>query len=227
MDRGSLRLGQDFEPPMTDPDRARVLAASGVSRETAERLDLYVAQLRRWQPIKNLVGPATLAEVWSRHIDDALQLLDLAPQAKTWLDLGSGAGIPGLILAIAGAERGIRVDLVESNARKCAFLTETARLTGATARVRNARIETVIGEYVGTTEIVCARALAPLPQLLSWTEPLLKTGTTGLFPKGRDAHAELTQAAAQWTVVNDLVPSRTDSEARIVRVTALAAPSHR
>jgi 16S rRNA (guanine527-N7)-methyltransferase len=211
---------------MTDLDRARVLAGSRVSRETAERLDLYVAQLRRWQPIKNLVGPATLDEVWRRHIDDALQLLDLAPEARTWLDLGSGAGIPGLILAIAGSERGIQVDLVESNARKCAFLTETARLTGAPARVRNARIESVIDAYVGI-EIVCARALAPLAQLLTWTEPLLKTGTTGLFPKGRDVQAELTQAAAQWTVVNDLVPSRTDSEARIVRVTALAAPSHR
>ncbi len=211
---------------MTDPGRARVLAGSRVSRETADRLDVYVAQLRRWQPIKNLVGPATLAEVWTRHIDDALQLLDLAPEARTWLDLGSGAGIPGLILAIAGMERGIRVDLVESNARKCAFLTETARVTGAPVRVRNARIEAVIGDYVGT-EIVCARALAPMAQLLAWTAPLLKTGTTGLFPKGRDVQAELTQAAAQWTVVNDLVPSRTDSEARIVRVTALAAPSHR
>ncbi|MCJ2052677.1 16S rRNA (guanine(527)-N(7))-methyltransferase RsmG [Methylobacterium sp. J-070] len=210
---------------MTDPGRARVLAGSRVSRETADRLDVYVAQLRRWQPIKNLVGPATLAEVWTRHIDDALQLLDLAPEARTWLDLGSGAGIPGLILAIAGMERGIRVDLVESNARKCAFLTETARVTGAPVRVRNARIEAVIGDYVGT-EIVCARALAPMAQLLAWTAPLLKTGTTGLFPKGRDVQAELTQAAAQWTVVNDLVPSRTDSEARIVRVTALAAPSH-
>ncbi|MBP1181212.1 16S rRNA (guanine(527)-N(7))-methyltransferase RsmG [Methylobacterium sp. PvR107] len=211
---------------MSDQDRARVLAGSRVSRETAERLDLYVAQLRRWQPIKNLVGPATLAEVWRRHIDDALQLLDLAPEARTWLDLGSGAGIPGLILAIAGAERGIEVSLVESNARKCAFLTETARLTGAPVRVRNARIESVIEDYAGT-EIVCARALAPLAQLLAWTEPLLKTGTTGLFPKGRDVQAELTQAAAQWRVVNDLVPSRTDSDARIVRVTALAAPSHR
>ncbi|MFB0488243.1 16S rRNA (guanine527-N7)-methyltransferase [Methylobacterium sp. OAE515] len=211
---------------MTDPDRARVLAGSRVSRETAERLDLYVAQLRRWQPIKNLVGPATLDEVWRRHIDDALQLLDLAPEARTWLDLGSGAGIPGLILAIAGTERGIQVDLVESNARKCAFLTETARLTGAPVRVRNARIEAVIDAYQGI-EVVCARALAPLTQLLTWTAPLLKTGTTGLFPKGRDVQAELTQASAQWTVVNDLVPSRTDSAARIVRVTALAAPSHR
>ena len=204
-------------------DRDRVLAAADVSRETAQRLDLYVAQLARWQTIKNLVGPATLAEVWTRHVADALQLLDLMPEARTWLDLGSGAGIPGLILAIAGPP-GIRVDLVESNARKCAFLTEAARVTSAPVRVHNARIEAVIGEHRGV-DVVCARALAPLGQLLAWTEPLLKTGTTGLFPKGREAAAELTDAAARWTVGHELVASRTESAARIIRVTALASRS--
>ena len=226
MTRNPPGAGRSPAPVARDPDRARILAATGVSRETAERLDLYVAQLRRWQPIKNLVGPATLAEVWSRHIDDALQLLDLAPAARTWLDLGSGAGIPGLILAIAGMERGIRVDLVESNARKGRVPHRDRaahRRTGAGAQCPDRGRDR---GYVGT-EIVCARALAPMTQLLAWTEPLLKTGTSGLFPKGRDVEAELTQAAAQWTVVNDLVPSRTDSDARIVRVTALAAPSHR
>ncbi|WP_375465964.1 16S rRNA (guanine(527)-N(7))-methyltransferase RsmG [uncultured Methylobacterium sp.] len=201
-------------------ERDRVLAAADVSRETAEKLDLYVAQLTRWQAIKNLVGPSTLAEVWTRHVADALQLLTLMPAARTWLDLGSGAGIPGLILAIAGPP-GIRVDLVESNARKCAFLTETARLTGAPVRVHNARIEAVIGDHRGV-DVVCARALASLTQLLAWAEPLLKTGTTGLFPKGREVEAELTEAAARWTVGHDLLPSRTESSARIVRVTALA-----
>jgi 16S rRNA (guanine527-N7)-methyltransferase len=203
-------------------DRDRVLAAAGVSRETAAKLDLYVAQLRRWQSVKNLVGPATLSEVWTRHVADALQLLDVAPEATHWLDLGSGAGIPGLILAIAGADRpGFTVDLVESNARKCAFLTEAARLTGVPVRVHNARIEDVIGKLAGA-EIVCARALANLDQLLAWTEPLLKMGTTGLFPKGRDVEAELTQAAQRWRFVYDLHPSRTDSAARIVRVTDLS-----
>ncbi|AWN41000.1 16S rRNA (guanine(527)-N(7))-methyltransferase RsmG [Methylobacterium durans] len=202
-------------------DRERVLTAAGVSRETATRLDLYVSQLQRWQSVKNLVGPATLSEVWTRHVADALQLLALAPNARTWLDLGSGAGIPGLILAIAGAERpGFRVDLVESNARKCAFLTEAIRITGAPARVRNARIEAVIADHVGV-EIVCARALASLDQLLAWTEPVLKSGTTGLFPKGREVEAELTEAARRWRFVYDLLPSQTDSAARIVRVTAL------
>jgi 16S rRNA (guanine527-N7)-methyltransferase len=206
----------------SDRDRDRVLASAGVSRETAQRLDLYVAQLRRWQTVKNLVGPATLTEVWTRHIADALQLRAIAPEAETWLDLGAGAGLPGLVLAIAGHERpGFQVDLVESNARKCAFLTETARLTGAPAKVHNARIEQVIAAHRGVA-VVCARALAPLTQLLAWAEPLLTTGTVGLFPKGRDVQSELTEAAQRWRFVYDLVPSRTESEARIVRVTTLS-----
>ncbi len=211
---------------MSGEGRSQILSAYDVSRETTQALDTYVAQLTRWQTVKNLVGPSTLSEVWSRHIADALQLLALAPDAKRWIDLGSGAGIPGLILAIAGKERGIHVTLVESNARKCAFLTEAARLTGAPATVRNARIEAVIGAEAGA-DIVCARALAALDQLLDWSAPLLKSGTTGLFPKGRDVQAELTQAAARWTFTYDLVPSRTESDARIVRVTALTEPSPR
>lgn len=211
---------------MTDRAREQVLAAYDVSRETMQALDTYVSQLTRWQTVKNLVGPSTLTEVWSRHVADALQLLSLAPDARSWIDLGSGAGIPGLILAIAGKERGIRVTLVESNARKCAFLTEAARLTGAPAEVRNARIETLIGSAAGA-DIVCARALASLDQLLAWSAPLLNSGTIGLFPKGRDVQAELTQAAARWTFTYDLVPSRTDPDARIVRVTALTEPSPR
>ncbi len=207
--------------PMSD-DRTRVLASENVSRENSAALDLYVEQLRRWQRVKNLVGPGTLDAVWTRHVADALQLLALAPEARTWVDLGSGAGIPGLILAIAGRDRpGFSVTLVESNARKCAFLSETARLTKAPAIVRNARIESVIADHTGA-DVVCARALAPLAQLLAWSAPLLTNGTLGLFPKGRDASAELTEAARAWRFTHDLVPSRTDSDARIVRISALA-----
>ncbi len=203
-------------------DRDRVLAEHDVSRETSRRLDLYVEQLRRWQGVKNLVGPGTLAEVWTRHVADALQLMALAPEARTWIDLGSGAGIPGLILAIAGCDRpDFSVTLVESNARKCAFLTEAARLTEAPVQVRNARIEAVIGEHQGV-DVVCARALAPLAQLLEWSAPLLTSGTFGLFPKGRDASAELTEAARAWRFDHDLLPSRTDPEGRIIRITALS-----
>ena len=208
-------------------DRDRILAQYDVSRETSQALDLYVAELTRWQRVKNLVGPTTLSEVWTRHIADALQLLALAPEAKHWLDLGSGAGIPGLILAIAGRERpGFHVTLVEANARKCAFLSEAARRTAAPATIRNARIETIIADYA-SADIVCARALARLPQLVEWCEPLLKTGTIALFPKGRDAAAELTEAQQGWNLTYDSIPSRTDPDARILRINAASRQPER
>lgn len=196
-----------------------------VSRETREKLELLERELRRWQSVKNLVGPATLDQIWERHIVDSLQLLDLAPNAKTWVDLGSGAGFPGLVLAIAGQERGLKVHLVESNSRKCAFLREIVRLTGAQATVHPARLETVIPGFVGKADVVSARALAALTQLLEWTEPMLKAGTIGLFPKGRDAEIELTEARKRWTFEADILPSRTDSEARILRITSIESLS--
>jgi 16S rRNA (guanine527-N7)-methyltransferase len=207
-------------------DSAKALSSFDVSRETKDKLAVMASELARWQSIKNLVGPATLDEVWSRHIADSLQLLALAPAARTWLDLGSGAGFPGLVVAIAGAGHGLVVDLVESNDRKCAFLRHVIRLTGAPARVHADRLETVLPRFAGKTDIVSARALAPLDQLLAWTEPLLTTGTVGLFPKGRDVAAELTQARRSWTVAAEILPSRTDSSAGIVRITSLsrAAP---
>jgi 16S rRNA (guanine527-N7)-methyltransferase len=199
--------------------------ALDVSRETQEKLELLERELRRWQAIKNLVGPATLDHIWDRHIVDSLQLLELAPEAKTWVDLGSGAGFPGLVLAIAGQERGLKVHLVESNSRKCAFLRQIARLTGASATVHEARLETVIPGFVGKADVVSARALASLTQLLEWTEPMLKTGTIGLFPKGRDVESELTEARKRWTFEADILPSRTDSEARILRITSIESHS--
>jgi 16S rRNA (guanine527-N7)-methyltransferase len=196
-----------------------------VSRETFEKLELLERELRRWQAIKNLVGPATLDRIWDRHIVDSLQLLDLAPDAGTWLDLGAGAGFPGLVLAIAGAERGLQVHLVESNSRKCAFLRHIARLTGAPAKVHEARLETVVPGFVGKADVVSARALASLPMLLDWTEPLLKAGTMGLFPKGRDAEIELTEARKKWTFEAEILPSLTDPEARILRITSIESHS--
>jgi len=197
-----------------------------VSRETHNKLELLARELKRWQEIKNLVGPGTLDHVWDRHIVDSLQLLDLAPpEAGTWVDLGSGAGFPGLVLAIAGQERGLKVHLVESNSRKCAFLRHVARLTGSTVTVHAARLETVIPDFVGKADVVSARALASLTQLLEWTEPMLKAGTIGLFPKGRDAESELTEARKKWTFKADILPSRTDSEARILRITSIESHS--
>jgi 16S rRNA (guanine527-N7)-methyltransferase len=197
------------------------LGLVNVSRETIARLDIFVAELRRWQGVKNLVGPGTLDRVWTRHIADSLQLLEIAPAAQSWIDLGSGAGFPGLVLAITASERAdMQVDLVESNGRKCAFLRAVARLTGARATIHQARIEDIIAGFSGV-EIVTARALAPLPKLLDWTAPLLTTGSIGLFPKGREVASELTDAAKSWRFDFELHPSLTDSEGQIVRIHSL------
>lgn len=203
-------------------DQEAALRLTPVSRETRRRLALYVEALHRWQPVQNLVAANTLPLVWTRHIADSIQLLDHASGAKKWLDLGSGAGFPGLVLAIVLAERAdAMVDLVESNGRKCAFLREVIRETGAPARLHEGRLEGVVGAFSSEVDVVTARALAPLSQLLAWTAPLLRHGVMGLFPKGKEAMAELTEAAKSWKFTAELLPSRTDSHARIVRVTSL------
>lgn len=197
-------------------DRERAFRLTPVSRETGQRLDALVAELRRWQKAKNLVSSATLDEVWTRHVADSLQLLNHAPQARRWLDLGSGGGFPGLVLGIRLAELGGHIDLVESNARKCAFLRHAARLTGAPVTVHNARIEDVVDSFAGKVEAVTARALAPLPLLLDWCKELLRTGATGVFPKGQHLEAELTAAAKYWKIQATTFPSVTDSAAAIL-----------
>jgi len=178
-----------------------------------------VAELARWQRIKNLVSENTLGDVWSRHIADSLQLSTLAPDAKTWLDLGSGAGFPGMVVAIALAEiPGAAVHLIESNARKCAFLRHAARTTGAKAQVHEGRIEELSPQFTGAIEVVTARALAPLSRLFRWTQPLIAGGAVGLFPKGREFQAELTEARKSWRFTVEMLPSQTDSHARILRI---------
>lgn len=199
-------------------DRDRALRLTPVSRETQERLALLVSELARWQKAKNLVSSGTLADVWTRHVADSLQLFSLAPEARTWLDLGSGGGFPGLVLGICLAETGGQIDLVESNARKCAFLRHAARLTGAPVTVHAARIEDVIGKFTGKVDVVTARALAPLPNLLGWCKELLRTGTLGLFPKGQYLDAELTEASKYWNIQASTVVSLTDPAARILMI---------
>ena len=180
-----------------------------------------MAELGRWQVAKNLVSSSTLAEVWTRHIADSLQLFGLAPEAARWLDLGSGGGFPGLVIGICLAERpGGHIHLVESNSRKCAFLRHVARLTEAPVTVHAARIEDVIDDFTGQVDVVTARALAPLPQLLDWCKELLRTGAVGLFPKGQHLDAELTDSSRCWKIQASTVSSVTDGAARILMVRA-------
>jgi 16S rRNA (guanine527-N7)-methyltransferase len=203
-------------------DRARALTLTPVSRETLDRLDRFVETLLAWQQRINLIAPSTEPKLWTRHIADSLQLLALAPQAKTWVDLGSGGGFPGLVIACALADKpGARVHLVESSTKKAAFLREAARATGAPAQIHAIRIEDFVENLTMAVDVVTARALAPLVRLLAATYPLLKTGTLGLFPKGQDVDAELTEAAKCWSIQSSLAPSLTDPKAKIVRVTGI------
>jgi 16S rRNA (guanine527-N7)-methyltransferase len=200
-------------------NRGAALALNPVSRETLDRLDRFVATLLTWQRRINLIAPATVGALWTRHIADSLQLVALAPAARVWVDLGSGGGFPGLANACVVAETpGARVHLIESNGKKAAFLREAVRLTGAAAIVHHARIEQVLSTIDERVDVITARALAPLADLLALSEPLLKTGAQALFPKGQDVEAELTEAAKYWNIEATLVPSRTDPRGRIVSV---------
>jgi 16S rRNA (guanine527-N7)-methyltransferase len=253
--------------PIRGPDD--FAAAFDVSRETLARFATYEALLRQWQKAVNLVAPSTLDAVWHRHFADSAQLVALAPTARTWVDLGSGAGFPGLVVAILLADRAPqlvvpaplvwegqggghgpassvvgpltptpdpspqgggelprrtpRVTLIESNARKCAFLREVVRQTGISDSVAvdilSIRIETAATQdSLAAPDVVSARALAPLDKLLALAAPLFASSTVGLFLKGRDVAAELKAAESLWNFNAELVPSRTEPEGRIVVV---------
>ena len=200
-------------------DKAAALALTPVSRETEQRLDRYVALLLEWQAKTNLVAPSTLPHLWTRHISDSLQLLDLAPDAKIWVDLGSGGGFPGVVLACALAERpGAEVNLVERIAKKAAFLREAIRVTGAPGIVHLSEIGDIVEKWSGGVDCVTARALAPLHQLIGFAEPLVKRGAKALFLKGQDVEAELTESTKYWKIEPKLYSSRTGGQGWIVAI---------
>lgn len=200
-------------------------AAFSVSRETVARLEVYAALLRRWQKAVNLVAPNTLDDIWQRHFADSAQLAALAPEARTWVDLGTGAGFPGLVIAVLLAnQNGVMVHLVESNARKCAFLAEVARATGAPVDIHAARIESLESDSrVAAPDIVTARALTSLERLLDYAHPFFGPGTRALFLKGRSAEEEVEQARRRWSFDAELIPSRTDRDGRIVALSHVSA----
>ncbi|MDA9465772.1 16S rRNA methyltransferase [Bradyrhizobium sp. CCBAU 53415] len=191
-------------------DKIAALKLAPVSRETEARLDRYIALLREWQAKTNLVAPSTLPQLWTRHIADSLQLVDLAPTAKCWADLGSGGGFPGVVLACAMAGTpGASVHLVERIAKKAAFLREAIRVTTSPGVVHLAEIGDNVDRITGPVDCVTARALAPLHQLIGFAEPLMRQGAKALFLKGQDVEAELTEAAKYWNIRPQLHQSRT------------------
>ena len=189
-------------PPLSPVDFA---AQTGVSRETLERLEAYAALLVDWSSRINLVGRSTLSDLWRRHFLDSAQLLPMIPRgARSLVDLGSGAGFPGLVLAILGMPG---VELIEADRRKAIFLREAARITGTKMTLRACRIEAVAPHAV---DVVTARGCAPLDRLLPLAARFISPQTTCLFLKGVHAEQELTAASKAWTMTVSLHPSRSD-----------------
>ncbi len=206
------------KPPLT---QAEFQAASGVTDSVLSGLATYAALLEKWQKKINLVGRGSLADLWRRHMLDSTQLHGLLPPAaqavQTVVDMGSGAGFPGMVLAIMG---GVRVHLVESNQRKCAFLEAVNRETGAGAVIHNARVEALAETLAEplAAEVVTARACAPLDRLLGYAEPFLGSGGICLFHKGRKAEGELTESAKKWTLEVNRIESLSDPAGVILRL---------
>ena len=207
-------------PANTDVNDAESFArATGATPAQIADLDRFRELLADWNARMNLVGPATLEVFWNRHAWDSAQLLKLAPpEAKAWADLGAGAGLPGLVLAIMGkGQDGFHVHLVESMAKRCRFLSVVVAELDLPASVHNARAENL----QLAVDIVTARACAPLTRLLGYARPYLKAGALGLFLKGQDVAAELEDAAKSWEFEADTLPSLSDPRGQIVRVRRL------
>jgi 16S rRNA (guanine527-N7)-methyltransferase len=211
---------------MTDgPDEFQRDLGLPVPRETLERLETHRRLLEEWSGRMNLVGPKELELFWSRHALDSAQLIKFAPEAKRWVDLGAGAGFPGLVVAAFLCEQpDTAVHLIESTAKKASFLRAVAKEAALPVKVFNQRIED-FGAGDGRYDVVTSRALAPLPRLIAYAKPILDRGAIGLFHKGADSDAEL---AAAKDVLNggayraDVLESLSDPRGRIIRVSKAA-----
>jgi 16S rRNA (guanine527-N7)-methyltransferase len=207
-----------------DPaDKARALELTPVSRETLQRLELFVDLLLLRQQWQNLIGPSTVPTIWTRHVADSLQLLGCAPAgAKIWADFGSGGGFPGIPIACALADTpGTTVHLIESVGKKVNFLHEAVQVTGVPAQVHHLRAENFGDSCGDNVEVVTARALSPLKTLCDQAFPLIARGAVAVFPKGQDVEAELTEAAKYWTIEAEKVPSKTSPQGCIVVIRGL------
>ena len=200
-------------------DRRAALRLVPVSRETEERLATFVEVLDRWRHKTNLISNSTFPSVWTRHIADSAQLVALAPNPKRWLDMGSGAGFPGLVIAIQLADvPGAIVHCIESDGRKCAFLREAARATGAAAQIHPVRVEAIDPKSLGTVDAVTARAFAPLPLTLKLARPWMARGAIGVFPRGESAKDQIAASPEAWTHAIETLQSVVNPKAAILRI---------
>jgi 16S rRNA (guanine527-N7)-methyltransferase len=221
-----MRAGVNPTPVTSGPvaeqlaeNRRAALRLVPVSRETGDRLAAYVDLLARWRKTTNLIAESTFASVWIRHIADSAQLLALAPQARRWIDMGSGAGFPGLVIAIQLADvAGAAVHLIESDQRKCAFLREAVRITGAAASVHSQRVEAVEHASFGPVDAVTARAFAPLPLTLKLARPWIDRGAVGVFPRGESARDQVAALPEAASYEIEVLPSVIDARSAILRV---------
>ena len=217
--RASIRIRKIAPMNFKQGERDAFIERFDAGADIVKRLDIYADLLLKWQKSINLVGPTTLTSVWMRHFWDSAQLVPLAMGRKTWLDLGSGAGFPGLVAAIFLSEQaGASVQLIESDQRKCAFLREVSRETGAAAVVHNARCEDVLRAI--KADVIVSRAMAPMPDLMDLVKDDVENGSTGLFLKGRDIASELTRTPSNSNFLLELFPSKVDPAGSIVRLRA-------
>jgi 16S rRNA (guanine527-N7)-methyltransferase len=200
-------------------DAAGFAARTGASAEQVAELERLRLMLADWNDRMNLVSAASLEAYWSRHVFDSAQLLPLAPTAKVWVDIGAGAGFPGLVLAILLKDApGAKVHLVESRAKPCGFLEAVVEALALPAEVHIARAE----DLSLKADVVTARAVAPLAKLLGFARPYLSKGATGLFLKSEGVEGEIAEARKAWRFAYDVSPSVSDSRGRIVKVEGLA-----
>ena len=200
-------------------DRLAALRLVPVSRETEDRLAAFVDLLDRWRKKTNLIADSTFASVWTRHIADSAQLIALAPEAKRWVDMGSGAGFPGLVIAIQLADvPGAVVHCIESDQRKCAFLREAVRATGAAATIHCQRVETIAPSSLGPVDVVTARAFAPLPLTLKLARPWLERGVTAVFPRGESATEQIAALPEATAYAIEALASVVNPKAAILRM---------
>lgn len=205
--------------PETVLDAAGFQALLGVTDAQIADLTRFQTLLAEWNEVMNLVGPLTIATYWTRHALDSAQLIPLAPESITWADLGAGAGLPGVVLAILLKGRaGATVHLVESMTKRCRFLEVVAKDLDLPVQIHNARAE----DLKLKVDIVTARACAPMTKLLGFAEPYLRSGAVGLFLKGQDVETELAEARKAWTFDADMRTSQSDPRGRIVQVKRLS-----
>ena len=201
-------------PPFTSDD---FQSRANVSRETLDKLQVYADLLLKWQASINLVGPRTVPEIWHRHFYDSAQLFPYLRSDGPVIDMGSGAGFPGLVLAAMGRRN---VTLIESNGKKCSFLRDVNRRLSLDVTICQARIEAC--GSLPRAQYVVSRALAPLDMLLLYAYPLLADDGTCLFFKGRSVETELTSVKKNWTMQCNSYPSETDPQGVILTIGGLA-----